>query len=383
LIPTTACLAGVADARGDSFPWLLALCCPLLAMALGVGTLLVGWLHGALIRPRWLYVGAVAALGAAGWWGSAAARPPWIRGALAWPGELVLGLADGTSLWGALVASLLASLGLGLAALGIPPGHSRVVDRTGVRSTLQHRRLWPVLGVLLKPLGRTSASILQRDLAVLLRGGFLRGSLILAGLPGVLLVFRAVLTDKSLKPWQAELAALLIAGLVASAVGYVFGVDYPRARVGTLVLERTQPVRGRQALVARWAPGFLYSALLVGGLASVLALAPRSSLASQAGPFLFSGLLLALLITHDAAAFGLRVEAAGPAADADTAGYPLRGGTLIVVLAVVFLIAGKAGFVARLAAVLVYPLLGYMTYAGQAERLWERAEVDVRHPSGA
>jgi hypothetical protein len=253
----------------------------------------------------------------------------------------------------------------------VPLGHQTAVDRLSVKPT---RAPWLAVPRALVPLPRASAALVQRDLALIARGAFPRGALVLLGLPAGLLVFAAAAQDKTLEAWQGELAALMTGGALATVATYLFAIDFPRARVAKLVFERALPVRGGQILLARWfeaaSPGVLL-ALAIGAIAS----SGKPAIAERAVESALSGVLLALMVAHHGACFGLETEAEGAAADvAVSAGYPFAAGTLVVVASIALTI--------HPALALLYPLT-YGRLHGPATRAWERAELLASLGGGA
>lgn len=256
----------------------------------------------------------------------------------------------------ALVASVLA---LAL----VPLGHQAAVDRLSVKGASAP---WLALPAALVPLPRASAALVRRDVALIARGAFPRGALVLIGLPAGLLVFAAAARDGTLEAWQGELAALMTGGALSTVATYLFAIDFARARVPKLALERALPVRGGHVLLARWfeaaVPGVLL-ALAIG----VIALSGKPPIAERALESALSGVLLALMVAHHGACFGLETEAEGAAADlAVSAGYPFAAGTLVVLASIALTI--------HPALALLYPLT-YGRLHRPAALAWERAEL--------
>lgn len=274
-------------------------------------------------------------------------------------GLLILPAARGdlASLAG-LVGCALLSLLLG-ERLG-PLGQARALDRAARRPD-RARGGGRALAAALRPLGRPAAALLARDLLVFLRGGFPRGAVALACLPLGLLAARAAASDETLGRFEVLLAGLLVSGVLATGAGYLFGVDFPRARAPERELERVQPLRASAVVTSRLVPALLLGLLLLLGTAAALSSAPRLSLVD----LLARGALLVLAVVHDAVVQGLQAEAAGdPAAGA--AAFPLKSATLVVVLAL--------GLAFHPAGILLYPLL-WAGAARSAHRAWERSEV--------
>ncbi len=368
LAPLLAAVAGHAKARGGGPSPLLALALLALPVACAGLGLVGGWLIAR--RPRLAQAALLAALAATA---SSAVWPPALRAvghALA-PGGALLELAAGRPPLGLVLVLALGGLALLLADRAIPPTFAVTLDRAVPRRRQGALLPWRLLGVLARPLGRQAGALLQRDLALLGRGGFARGLVILALLPLALGIVHLVQQDRQLRGWHLQLVGLLVSGVVASAAGFLFGVDFPRARRGCLVLERTSPLRARAVLLSRWIPAALYAGAIALGAAALMAAATRSELARQALPFLPKGLLIAAIVSHHAVTYGLRSEAALDPAEA--AAYPLNGAVVVILFAL---------------ALLVHPLgaLGYLLWAGfigQALRRWEVAEVETPHGAAA
>jgi hypothetical protein len=286
------------------------------------------------------------------------------------PGEWFARLVTGE---GGLALFPAAAALAGLALVLAPLGHGAAFDRLSVRPT--RAPFWtlagaatrlPALSFALVPLPRASAALVRRDLALLLRGGFTRGALVLLALPAGLLVFREAARDPTLEPWQGELAALMTGGVLTTIASFLFAIDFPRARAAKLVLERALPVRGETVLRARWFEGALPGVLLALALAAVAATG-TPEMVDRAPGIALAGVLLAVAVSHHAACFGLRAEAEGAAAElAVAAGFPFAAATLVVLGAIALTIHPLL-FV-------LYPL-SYGRMAAPAARAWEHAEV--------
>ncbi|MBL4845412.1 MAG: hypothetical protein JKY65_07800 [Planctomycetes bacterium] len=278
------------------------------------------------------------------------------------PGPVLLGLAagEGRILAPLLIATLaLAFSSLALAFRGHEARRDRAAPRTGDRVgspwlARALRRLLPA------PLGALAA----RDLTLVLRGAAPRAWLILFGLPFALALVPAFAADETIQPWQMRFAVLLLIGIMASASGFLFGVDLPLTRRGCMILERTQPLRGWQVHASRWGCAASYALLLTLGAAIIVARVPRPELALQAGHVLTSGVPLALLVTHHAITFGMRGEA--EANPAEASGYPFTGG--VVVLGFAFMLAF------HWAAAVLYVMV-WSGFTRRALVIWERSEV--------
>ncbi|MGE0712296.1 MAG: hypothetical protein AB7N76_32690 [Planctomycetota bacterium] len=364
-----ALASGLAGARSP----LLLLAVPPLALGLAGAALAGGWLWGGLgagARRALLLGLALAALALI------AAAPRQVVAALgheALPGHTLLELARGRLAPAALVWAALAAaappLGLWLA----PSGYGARLDRAAPRPSRSRGALaGRALAALLAPLGAQAAALARRDLLLILRGGFVRGALILVALPAAAAVVPAAAADPGLTGWQLRLAALLVCGVMSAGAGFLFGVDFPLARRGQLVVERTQPLRARAVLRSRWAPAAAYAGALVLLVSAAVAAQARPALAREAPGVLGAGLLLALLVTHHAVSFGMYGEA--EANPAESGGYPFVGGTVVVLFGLG--VAGHWGVAA------LYPLL-WFGYTRRALARWERAEVIVAHGAGA
>ncbi|RMG12219.1 MAG: hypothetical protein D6731_14325 [Planctomycetota bacterium] len=298
----------------------------------------------------------------------AALRPLFAAGGL--PGGIVLAASEGAppavgAVCGAAFLSLLAAQALG------PRRFGEDLDRAVQRRTRSGSVAWRLLGPALRPLG-VAGALARRDLVLLFRGAFVRGILVLAALPLSLGIVWLLAREPGTRPWHLQLAGLLVAGAVASASGFLFGVDFPRARRGTLVLERSLPLDARSVLLSRWLLAAAYAALVTLAVGACLALAPKASLSRQALPFLPRGLLLGLVVTHHAVAYGLRSEARLDPAEA--AAYPLNGAVVVVLFAL--------GTWAHPLSALAYPVL-WLGFVRSSLRRWERAEVETLHEAAA
>jgi hypothetical protein len=222
-----------------------------------------------------------------------------------------------------------------------------------------------VLAIATRLLPRPSAALVQRDGALLLRGGFPRGLLVLLALPTGVVAFAGTRADRTLEEWQARLAGLLILAVLATVATFLFALDFPRARAVKLVLERAQPVSGGHVLLARWFEGAVPGVLLALALAGV-ALAGTRHVALAAPELALSGSLLAVFVAREGAAFGLRAETT-PGAEL---AFPATVGTFAILGALALAISPWAA--------LAYPLV-FGRAARDAALAWERAET----PRGA
>jgi hypothetical protein len=366
LLPLLAAARGlhviVVNTEASPALWCGAL---LLGPALAATGILGAWLL-ASFGPRARKVFAVAAvLGAVA---LAFFVPEGLRAALLGrgaPGPAFAALAQGELL--ALQVLLPTTLVL-IAACGVlaqlaARGHGPRLDRASPRSGGRVRSEWlarPLRALLPQPLG----ALIARDLTLVLRGAAPRAWLILFGLPGVLALVPAFASDASLLPWQLRFAVFLLVGIMASASGFLFGVDLPLTRRECLIVERTQPLRGWQVLVARWLCAGTYALALGAGASACVTTLDKPELAAEALNVLLGAVPLALLVSHHAVAFGLRGEA--EANPAEASGYPFTGG--VVVLGFAFLIALHP------ALSLLY-VFGWAGFTQRALVIWERSEV--------
>lgn len=334
----------------------------LLGPSLAACGLLGAWLLASLPRRARNLLAASILLGGAG---LALAFPPVVRTLLLGigsPGPALAALAKG-DLSPLLVVGPLA-LGLVFACLALAwRGHGDRLDRASPRSGGRVDSAWlstPLRRALPTPLG----SLVARDLTLVLRGAAPRAWVILFGLPSALALVPAFAGDATLLPWQLRLAVLLLVGIMASASGFLFGVDLPLTRRDCMILVRTQPLRGWQVLVSRWICAGGYALVLAGVATGLVAGLPRPELAAEALNVLIGAVPLALLVSHHAVAFGLRGEA--EANPAEASGYPFTGG--VVVLGFAFLIA----FHWALALLYVF---GWAGFTQRALVIWERSEV--------
>lgn len=372
LVPLGTCLAGAMVSQGLTVSMALVGVAVLLAPSLACMALAGAWVASRLGR-RVTAAGTITlCLGLIGVWIHDPAGFVAIVGHPSGPGGVVLEAASGGSLLALPALAGFLVLAYPLLERLIPLRFGESLDQGSRRSGRTSLGSWRLLGRLLRPLGGQAAALLQRDLTLLLRGGFLRGAIILAALPATLGIVFVVLQDKKLQPWHMQLMGLLLTGIIASASGFLFGVDFPRARRGCLLLERTQPLRGRAVLVSRWAPAAAYALLLVGGIAWVMTTSDRSALARRAWSFLPGGLLMALIVSHHAVAYGMRSETKLDPAEA--AAYPMNGGVLIILFGIALLIHPLSA--------LAYPLL-WFGFARDAMRRWETAEVEATHEAAA
>jgi hypothetical protein len=370
LVPMTAVLVGIAVARGRAPSPLLLAAPPPTALGLAATSLILGWASAQLGRagPALLLLlgGGAAAV--------AALVPGALAPALAFPGSpgwAWTQAGDGQPLaLASLLAWALPAAGLAV-ALG-QRGFGEAVDRAARRATGRPGPLWPLLGLVTRPLGQRGGALVRRDLTLLARGSFVRGVVILALLPASLGIVGIVAHDGNSKDWHAELVGLLVVGVAASAAGFLFGVDFPRARRGQLLLERVQPLRGRTVLLSRWLPAATYGLLLACGAALVIAGAPKGPIARQALPTLLGAALVAAAVSHHAVSYGLRSETSLDPAEA--AAYPMNGGVVLIVLAVLVAI--------HPALILAYPVI-WLGFVRSAIRRWETAEVETSHEAAA
>lgn len=369
-VPLLAAAAGWAQASDAGPTPALALGLLVLPPALAGLALLAGWSLARAGRSARLVGGAALLLALLGGLAAPEAARAVLGHPLA-PGGALLDLASGRPGLGLLALAALGGAALLLADRLVPRGFGATLDRALPRRRPGGRAAWRLLGWLSRPLGRQAGALVQRDLALLGRGGFVRGLLILAALPGSLAIVHVVQQDRQLQPWHLVLVGLLVTGVVGAAAGFLFGVDFPRARRGCLVLERTQPLRARAVLLSRWVPAALYAGAVAGGAALIMLGAPRPQLAAQALTFLPGGLLIAAITSHHAVAYGMRGETQLDPAEA--AAYPFNGAVVVILFAL-----GLA----------IHPLaaLGYVLWAGfvtSALRRWERAEVETSHGAAA
>jgi hypothetical protein len=280
------------------------------------------------------------------------------------PGGAFAALVSGHAAPGLALAGW-AALASALALALVPLRHGELLDAAAGRPARALRLAFPVLAVFTFPLPRASGAMVRRDVALLLRGAFARGVLVLLGLPLGLVVFAGAANDPRLEPDLARLAAVMTAGALASVTSFLFGIDFPRVRLSKLVLERAQPVRGRDVLIARTFEAAVPGVLLALGLAWV-ASRGRPAVADEALDIALAAALLALACAHHGAAFGMRGEAAGAAGDfIVSAGFPVSAGFLALVGAIAFTISPWLA--------LAYPLI-YGRAGSDAALAWERAE---------
>jgi hypothetical protein len=373
-VPAMAFVVGARVGAARAVSPALALAPLAFAPACGALALLGGWLDRAarlVLLPALALCGLSFALAPARF--VAVAAHPLL------PGGALTGLADGRAagagLWlGVSLAAVLLALSL------VARGFARGLDRAGKRPVGRHRAIEPALRALLAPLGAQAGALLRRDLLLVARGGFWRGVIICACMPLALAVVPVLGGESATSPFQLQLASLLVCGVISAGAGFLFGVDFPRARRDALLLERTQPVRARAVLLSRWVPAALYGVLVAGACALLVAnldvlhgeAFTHTRLLRQAGPVLFSGSLLALIATHHAVTYGLRSESQLDPTEA--AAYPLNGGVVVVLFA--FALALRPW------TALAYPLL-WFTFTRRALRRWETAEVDAPHQAAA
>lgn len=371
LFPVVGFVAGATLGQGRLLSPLVAAAAPLYGAGLAGVSLLGAWVFAQL--PRRVPGAGVVLLGI----GVAIAGftvPALLKTALshtASPGGALVALAGGHAL------GLVAPLACGLAALFavdlvVARGYSRGIDRASERKVATVGGLWAILRVALRPLGQQAAALLTRDLALIARGGFPRGVVILSALPLSLIVVRLAATDSATRDWHLQFVGLLLAGVLGSAAGFLFGVDFPRARRGCLLLERSQPVRARAVLLSRWLPAIVYGGALVLVIAGIVASADRASLARQWGACLGKGLLAVVITSHHAVVYGMRSEAQLDPAEA--AAYPLNGGVVVVLFALLLLWSPLGA--------LAYPLV-WFGFAKAAMTRWEIAEIESMHGAAA
>lgn len=367
LLPLLAAARGLhVIVENSEAAWALWASALLLGPSLAALGLLGAWLLASLPRAGRSALGVLALVGVGA---GAALVPSGLRAALlgAWaPGPSLAALARGELQPLALVAAV---GGLSLAACWVlarflaAQGHGPRLDRASPRSGGRVDSRWltgPLRALLPQPLG----ALIARDLTLVLRGAAPRAWVILFGLPGVLALVPAFASDATILPWQLRFAVLLLIGILASASGFLFGVDLPLTRRECLILERTQPLRGWQVLAARWCCAGSYALVLSLAAAGLVASLPKPELAGEWLSLILGGAPLALLVSHHAVAFGLRGEA--EANPAEASGYPFTGG--VVVLGFAFLIALHP------ALALLY-VFGWAGFTKRALVIWERSEV--------
>ena len=287
------------------------------------------------------------------------------------PGGALVAAAGGV--WSVPLVLLAGAAGLLLVAgFLVPRGFAARLDHAASRPGRASPLLWKAANLPGLLLGGQARALLRRDLTLLLRGAFPRGLVILALLPLSLFILHAAPADPRISAWHLELIALLLTGVVSAGAGFLFGVDFPRARRARLVLERTQPLRGRPVLLSRWAPAVGYTSLFAAAAAVVVANAPRAPLTAAAGEVLLGSALMGLIVSHHAVTYGMRSETRLDPAEA--AAYPLNGGVLVILFALGLLISPLAA--------LAYPLIWFQ-FAADAVRRWETAEVELVHQAAA
>jgi hypothetical protein len=371
LLPVLGFVSGAALGQGQLLSPLVLAAAPIFGCALAGLSLLGAWVFAQL--PRRVPTVGVVLLGV----GAAVASlvvPALVKATLshvASPGGALVALAGGDAI------GLAAPLTCGVLALFavdvlVARGYSRGIDRASQRKVGTVGGLWPMLRTTLRPLGQQAAALLTRDLALIARGGFPRGVVILSALPLSLVVVRLAATDSATRDWHLQFVGLLLAGVLGSAAGFLFGVDFPRARRGCLLLERSQPVRARAVLLSRWVPAILYGGALVLVIAGIVASADRASLARQWVACLGKGLLAVVITSHHAVVYGMRSEAQLDPAEA--AAYPLNGGVVVVLFALLLLWSPLGA--------LAYPLV-WFGFAKAAMTRWEIAEIESMHGAAA
>jgi hypothetical protein len=150
--------------------------------------------------------------------------------------------------------------------------------------------------------------------------------------------------------------------VLATISTFLFAIDFPRARGRTLTLERAQPVRGRDVLLARWIEGALPGLVVAAALGGLAARgAPR--IADRALEIALSSALVAIVSAHHGAIFGLRTERDGGASDfAVSAAFPVAAAFLVIGLAIALTISPLCA--------IGYPVL-YARAGAHAARAWE------------
>jgi hypothetical protein len=256
-----------------------------------------------------------------------------------------------------------------LGAVAAQLGFEAALDRAALRPTARRGALTTVLRAI-APRPRAAAALFRRDVAVLLRGGFPRGTLVLVALPLGLVLLAQSMRDVK-EEWQVRLLAYLVQGVLATACGYLFGFDFPRARRAGLALERAQPVRGGDVILSRAVEAAIPALALALLAALVVASHPRPSAAEAAGQVALGASLISIALAHHGAVTGLMAESGG--GDAMAAAYPPLAGAIGVGLAI---------------ATVIHPalaLLYFVLHRGQARQaaaMWDRAEVEVARGSG-
>ncbi len=267
--------------------------------------------------------------------------------------------------------ALEAAFATGLALALVPRGLGAAIDAASARPSSERGLAYRIAGLVAAPLPGPARALVRRDLALLARGAFPRGLLVLALLPLGLLVFREATLDKKLAQENlVELAALFVEGLLASVAAFLFAVDYPRERAPRLVWERAQPLSGRHVLWARAYEAALPSVALALALGAIAAFGPPQ-VADDAPRIALACTLLGLLCAHHGAAFGLEMEGTGGEIAA-AAGFPMAAGFLAVAGALALGITdATSGFPWGAGLYLVV----YRGLGARAAQSWERAEV--------
>jgi hypothetical protein len=279
------------------------------------------------------------------------------------PGHALVALVRSNDVLSAVALLIEGAVLAGLALAWVPRGLAAAIDAAAARPTGARRLPFRLAGILAAPLPAPSGALVRRDLALLVRGAFPRGVLVLVLLPLGLLVFREASLDRELaQEGLLELAALFVEGTLATVAAFLFAIDFPAERASKLVLERAQPVSGSHVLWARAFEAALPSLVFATALGTI-------AWSAEIG---LSCALLGIACAHHGAAFGLRTEGRG--ADlAEAAGFPISAGFLVVAGAFALAIS-DALFSLPLGA-LAYPLV-YRGLGARAAREWEHAEVE-------
>lgn len=174
---------------------------------------------------------------------------------------LIPGLALAPALEGrglALAVSLALGLGLVLGAW-LLASHRLFEDQSRART--RARLYWlqssAALTALLGPLPAPWRALLRRDLLLILRGAFVRAWVVLGAACLLPVAYATLSQDKELELWSFHLMTMLFMVVLAAALSFLCGADFPKARRAQLIFERAHPVDGVAVLNSRTLLGFV------------------------------------------------------------------------------------------------------------------------------
>lgn len=332
----------VAGAGPVSGAWIAALILALTLIGLAAAGLqfILAALAQRHLALALLAAAALVGLGAAG----ALAHPPLLE---ATPGGAALAWLRGESGAG-LIVSLAWALGaplLGLALAGWRYHERRAAARS--RAPRSGDGASRAIKLAFRPWPQAARGLLIRDALLILRGGFPRAWVILALLWLAPAVTYGASRDATLAPWAVEAASTLVIVVLASALSFLTGADFPRHRRPIGVLEDAQPVPGGAAILSRLSLAVILGLPYLAGCVAVLALHPKADIAAVWPRALLKGGVMLVFLCHYGVVLGLRTER--DRSGAEGAAFPIVVGMVGLVLSFAAAVSGLL--------LLAYPLL--------------------------